>query len=58
MTCEKCGAPTSLEKQSGGTTEGYFTEEYECVNGHLGFIEGESSNPPQEWNRYGTVFEG
>jgi len=58
MTCNKCGAAVSMNTQSGGTEEGYFTEEYECVNGHRGFIEGEASNPANEWNRYGTVFDG
>jgi len=57
MTCEKCGCATELVSQSGGTEEGYFTEQYECVRGHLGFIEGEASDPPQKWTRYGTVFE-
>lgn len=58
MTCEQCNAPTQIVEQSGGTKEGNFKEEYECVNGHKGWIRGDASAPPQEWRRTGSVFEG
>lgn len=54
--CETCGAAVTLEDQSGGTTEGSFTEVYECANGHTGRVSGEASNPPHYWNRTGAVF--
>jgi len=57
MTCEKCGTPTELVKQSGGVKSGKYKEVYECVHGHRGYIHGEASNPPQQWTKYGTVFE-
>jgi len=41
---------------TGGTKEGRFKEEYECVCGAKGWIEGEASAPAHEWNRYGRVF--
>jgi hypothetical protein len=57
--CANCGGVTDLEEQSGGTTEGRFSEEYQCVQcGAKGWIRGEASAPPQEWTRTGQVFNG
>lgn len=54
--CATCGEPTQIVEQSGGIEEGHFKEKYECVNGHIGKVIGEASNPPQEWSRLGQVF--
>lgn len=56
MTCATCGAATVLDTQEGGTTEGRFTERYECANGHVGHVRGEASAPATEWRRSGAVF--
>jgi len=56
--CNKCGEPTQIVEQSGGTKSGHFEEQYECVNGHTGRISGEASDSPQAWDRYGKVFDG
>jgi len=56
MTCEYCGAPTVMNDSTGGVKEGQFMEEYECVNGHKGWVKGEASAPAENWNRTGTVF--
>jgi hypothetical protein len=54
--CSTCGAPTTLETSEGGTTEGKFSEVYECANGHTGRVSGRAEAPAQEWNRTGAVF--
>jgi hypothetical protein len=38
------------------TGKGRFVEEYECVNGHKGWVKGEESAPAESWTRTGTVF--
>ena len=40
----------------GGTTEGRFTEHYECPCGATGAIRGDAAAPPREWTRTGEVF--
>jgi len=45
-----------MVENNGGVTEGQFTEKYECVRGHMGWISGEAKAPAQEWNREGSVF--
>lgn len=54
--CDTCGAAVTMVDSEGGTTEGVFNEEYECANGHRGWVRGEASAPAQEWDRYGSVF--
>jgi len=57
MPCDNCGGALSITKQSGGTNGGSFIEVYECANcGQTGTISGESSNPPQRWDKSGSVF--
>jgi len=58
MTCKKCGCATEITRDEGGRTEGRFKEVWECVNGHIGWVRGEASAPPQQWTRTGSVFEG
>ena len=56
MTCKTCGAAVSLEDSTKYEGEGRFKEEYECINGHVGYIRGEESNPPSSWTKTGMVF--
>jgi len=56
MTCNRCGAATTVDESSGGTTSGEFCEVHECANGHRGRVRGEASDPPREWTRTGAVF--
>jgi hypothetical protein len=58
MTCDYCGAPTTMNDSTGGTTEGSFEEEYECVNGHKGWVRGKAEEPARNWTRTGMVFNG
>ena len=58
MTCNKCGTATKCVESTGGIESGRFREEYECVRGHKGTIAGNAEEPPQQWDRYGTVFGG
>lgn len=57
MTCEQCGAAVALKDSEGATNGGRFVERYECANGHVGRIRGESSWPPTQWKRTGPVFD-
>jgi len=56
MSCDKCGAPTTMVENSGAVKEGRFKEEYECVNGHKGWVRGKAEEPAQQWDRTGMVF--
>lgn len=58
MRCDACGeGPVALEDSTGGTTEGRFTERYECqFCGATGRIEGEAGAPSSTWSRRGRVF--
>jgi hypothetical protein len=57
MTCDQCGCATELVDSTDHTESGPFREEYECVNGHKGFVTGREEEPPQNWNRYGAIFD-
>ena len=57
MPCETCGAATKIVQTPEARETGNFTEEYECANGHKGFVSGREEEPAQNWNRYGAVFE-
>jgi len=57
MACETCGEPTKTVESDGGVESGHFKERVECINGHIGFVEGDTGADPESWNRYGAVFE-
>jgi hypothetical protein len=56
MTCNRCGAATTVDESSGGTTSGEFVEVHECANGHRGRVRGDASDAPSDWTRTGAVF--
>lgn len=57
MPCATCGAVTEIVNDStGNTSDGPFSEQYECVNGHRGAITGDAAKPPRTWARTGAVF--
>jgi len=59
MPCKKCGGTLAMEKNEGAINGGRFVEEYNCVTcGATGYISGESSDPPNQWDKYGRAFEG
>lgn len=58
MACETCGGAVQMIDSDGATRTGSFSEEYECVNGHRGYVRGRAENPAQSWTRYGQVFDG
>jgi len=57
MSCETCGEPTKTVESEGATTSGHFREKVKCVNDHVGYVEGDASDNPEKWTRYGPVFE-
>jgi len=57
MTCAKCGAGTTIVETPPARDEGEFTEEWECSNGHKGYVSGREEESPTKWDRYGAVFE-
>jgi len=58
MTCNRCGAGVAPVDVPEPQTEGSFTEEWECDNGHKGFVSGREEEPPVEWEKYGAVYDG
>jgi hypothetical protein len=42
---------------TGGIESGFFEEHYECPCGAEGWIHGDASAQPSEWNFNGDVFE-
>jgi hypothetical protein len=58
MPCNQCGAATTIDESSGGTTSGEFEEIYVCANGHRGRVRGDASDAPSDWTRTGAVFGG
>ena len=57
MTCATCGAAHGMDESEGATEDGEFKEEYSCVNGHWGVIEGDAGDPGESWDYRGPVFE-
>lgn len=58
MACNRCGEPIELVDDKGGVKSGRFEEEYECVNGHRGWVKGRAEESPRKWRKIGTVFQG
>jgi len=56
MSCSKCGAATKTVESTGGIESGTFMERVECANGHRGYVSGEASEQPDQWDRHGEVF--
>ncbi len=54
-TCDHSAA--QVVDSQGGTTEGRFKEKYECPCGATGYVSGNAEEPPQQWNRWGRVFD-
>jgi hypothetical protein len=57
MTCNKCGAAVTAKNIPEAEDKGRFVEEWECANGHSGFVRGREEQPPQEWNRFGAIYD-
>lgn len=58
MPCEKCGCAVEAVDSTPHSGEGTFREEWECANGHKGFITGREEEPPATWQKLGVVFNG
>ena len=57
MTCETCGAavePTNIPEPE---QEGRFVEEWECTNGHKGYVSGREEQSPNQWDKYGAIYD-
>lgn len=57
MTCQQCGSAVSLVDSTPHKGQGSFSEKYTCSNGHKGFISGNEEEAPNQWERYGEVFQ-
>lgn len=57
MTCSKCGTAVSIVESTPHNGQGTFQEKYRCANNHMGFISGDESESPNQWERYGEVFQ-
>lgn len=57
MTCNACGAAVTTVDSTGSVKSGWFEEQYECANGHVGWVSGQAETPPIEWRKRGSVFK-
>lgn len=55
--CQSCGAAVKPKDVDEPEKSGHFSEEWECSNGHVGYVRGKEEQPPNKWTRYGSVFE-
>lgn len=58
MTCQTCGCAVTIVDSTPAKSEGRFREEYECSNGHTGWITGQEDQMPDSCDRGGAVFQG
>jgi hypothetical protein len=57
MPCETCGCAVRITHADEPQDSGAFKEEYECAQGHKGYIYGQEGELPENWSRFGQVFE-
>ena len=57
MPCNACGAPVEPKDIPEPEQEGRFVEEWECTNGHVGYVSGREEEPPNQWQKYGAIYE-
>jgi len=57
MTCNKCGAAVMPVDVPEPEETGTFVEEWECANGHKGYVSGREEEPPAKWNKAGAIHE-
>jgi hypothetical protein len=57
MTCNACECVVEPVDVDEPDDEGWFSEEWECVNGHKGYIRGREEENPKNWTKYGAIYE-